>query len=56
MPIIGEIELTQEEECIMRKNPKAYSLMRMELRDEEEVIQEEKRARIEPEDEEENRR
>ena len=73
VPIIGEIELTEEEKSIIRKNPKfaiperlledtlrqdmkkAYSLMRMELRDGEELIQEEKRARIQLEEEEEEK-
>ena len=41
------------EDTLREDMEKAYSLMKMELRDEEEVIQEEKRARIQPEEEEE---
>ena len=73
VPRIGEIELTREEEDILRKNPKfalperlledtlredmekAYSLMRMELRDEEDEIQEENKAEIQPDENEEER-
>ena len=69
VPIIGEIELTEEEKMILRKNPKfalpeklqedtmredmekAYSLMRMELKDEEDTEE----IRTEEEDEKERK-
>ena len=76
IPVIGDIELTPEEEYILRKNPKfaiperlledtlredmekAYSLLRMELRDEEgenreeTAIQDKKRTKIQTEEDE----
>ena len=76
VPIIGDIEITPEEEIILRKNPKfalperlmedtmredmekAYSLMRMELKDEttEDIGKGQETARTSEEDEEKDQR